>query len=98
MICKIDALSAIAHQYVQMHHLYKGTAKNYPRKPGFILRPFRPDRALPYAQQLAAWQAGRMQIKEVGRKAKEDRKPGSYRVSVREKKNLESSLGRYWGF
>jgi hypothetical protein len=78
MICKIEVLSAIAYQYVQMHHLYKGTAKNYPRKLGFILQLFRTDRELPYAQQLADWQAGRLQIKESGRKAKQNRKPGGY--------------------
>jgi hypothetical protein len=44
---------------------------------------------LPYAQQLAAWQASRLQIKEVGSQAKENRKPESYRLSVHLGKGLD---------
>jgi hypothetical protein len=79
-----------------MDHLYKGTTKYYPKKPGQRLRPFRPCRTTRYAEQLAIWQAVREEMNELCLTAKKKRIAGSYLVSKREQKNLESSLGSYW--
>jgi hypothetical protein len=91
-----QAQRALADECIQMKHLYKGTARFFPRKRGQILRPFRPSPAALPAEQLASWQAARTEMNEIARKAKENRSKGSYRVSERETKNLESSLGHYW--
>jgi hypothetical protein len=96
MVYQHQAPSAIAHEYIQMKHLYKGTAKSFPRKRGQILRPFRPSPTAQPAEQLASRQAARIEMQDIGTKAKENRGKGSYRVSKRETKNLESSLGHYW--
>jgi hypothetical protein len=79
-----------------MMHLYKGTARFFPRKPGQILRPFRPSSTALPAEQLAIWQAARMEMGAFGRKAKANRSKGSNLVSKREMNNLACSLGRYW--
>jgi hypothetical protein len=79
-----------------MHHLYKGTAKYLPRKPGEMLRAFRRDSDAAYDEQLRKWDAVRKDIKAAGEEAKGKRRKGSNNLSKYEQKNLESSLGPYW--
>jgi hypothetical protein len=45
-----------------MHHLYKGTAKYLPRKPGEMLRAFRRDSDAAYDGQMRKWDAVRKDI------------------------------------
>jgi hypothetical protein len=79
-----------------MHHLYKGTAKYYPWKPGERLRAFRPDSDEGYDEQWRNWEVVRKDLKAAAEEAKKKWQKGSYHVSRSEKKNLESSLGGYW--
>jgi predicted phage gp36 major capsid-like protein len=79
-----------------MHHLYKGTAKYYPRKPGERLRAFRRNSDEAYDEQLRNWDAVRKDIKAAAEEAKKKRRKGSNHLSKYEQKNLESSLGGYW--
>jgi hypothetical protein len=79
-----------------MKHFDKETVKYFSRKRGLMPRPFRPSPTAQPGGQLANWHAARMEMNEIGRKVKENRSKGSYRVSNRETENLESSLSSYW--
>jgi hypothetical protein len=70
-----------------MHHLYKGTAKYYPRKHG--------ERLPGFAQDMRNWDAVRMDVKAAAEEAKKKRRKGSNHLSKYKQKNLESSLGGY---